>query len=298
MPYLDWPIEQAKPHLEGPAVSLPGSNICLDFHGDPARAQLVVFSDGNHHMALEECLQAFLGEHPGAEDVFYATTPPRVLVEAMQSGGLSLGNLRISRMPHVFISPPAVLEKLLRMGALRSHRPFMRNRGSALLVRRGNPKAIQGVADLLRRDVRLFISNPETETVSYEIYAETLTRLAQREGVALVFGEDASGQRPHLVYGRAIHHREAPACLAEDRADVAIVFHHLALRYTRIFPDMFETVTLSRPEDPDNLAAETHIALMGDGGRWGPAAFDFLLGNRAAEIYRRHGLDAATTSRT
>jgi hypothetical protein len=57
------------------------ARVCLDFHGDPVRAKLVVFSDGNHHMALGECLEHFLAANPGAGDVFYAATPPRVIVE-------------------------------------------------------------------------------------------------------------------------------------------------------------------------------------------------------------------------
>ena len=47
-----------------------GSNLSLDCHGDASRAQLAVFSDGNHHMALAECLRAFLAENPAAQDVF------------------------------------------------------------------------------------------------------------------------------------------------------------------------------------------------------------------------------------
>ena len=53
---LEWPQEAAR--LQGsdePSFGHAGSNLCLDFHGDPKRAGLVVFSDGNHHMALEEC---------------------------------------------------------------------------------------------------------------------------------------------------------------------------------------------------------------------------------------------------
>lgn len=33
------------------------SNRALDIHGDPTAADLVVFSDGNHHMALAETIR-------------------------------------------------------------------------------------------------------------------------------------------------------------------------------------------------------------------------------------------------
>lgn len=272
-----------------PAFSQPQSNLCLDFHGDPARAGLVVYADGNHHMALGECLERFLAANPAPGDVFYATTPPRVIVQAVRAGRLRIGNLEISAQPHLFISPPQVLEPLVREGWLGTPLPLARGRGSVLLVRAGNPKRLQGVRDLARGDVRLFLSNPETEAVSYALYAETLRRLARRAGVALPF---LDGAPRGVVFGEAIHHREAPLALAADRADAAIVFRHLASCYLRVFPGCFDTVALAAEGDPDNLAGATHAALVGDGGRWGRAALEFLTGPEGAAIYERHGLDA------
>jgi hypothetical protein len=269
----------------------PGSNICLDLHGDPARAGLVVYADGNHHMALAECLERFLAANPVADDVFYATTPPRVLVQALRAGRLRVGNLEIAARPHLFISPPQVLEPLVRQGLLSAPVFLARGRGSVLLVRAGNPKGVRGVPDLAREDVRLFISNPRTEAVSYGLYAETLRRLSRRAGTVLPFLE---GGASAVVHGSMVHHREAPQAVADGRADAAIVFHHLGLRYLRAFPGRFDTVPLAVEGDPDNLGGPTHVALAGDGGRWGRAALDFLTGPEGSAIYRRHGLEPAS----
>jgi hypothetical protein len=73
MSTLSWPYEGARP-VAGPCFSHAGSNICLDFHGDLQRAQLVVFSDGNHHLALEQSLHEFLADNPAAQDT---STQPR-----------------------------------------------------------------------------------------------------------------------------------------------------------------------------------------------------------------------------
>ena len=43
---------------------------------------------------------------------------------------------------------------------------FARSEGNSLLLARGNPEGITGIGDLLREDVRLFISNPVTATTS------------------------------------------------------------------------------------------------------------------------------------
>jgi hypothetical protein len=285
---LDWPAERAGDAGAAPRWAQPGSNLALDFHGDPVRAQLVVFSDGNHHMALEECLRRFLAAHPRAQDVFYATTPPAVLLDWLGAGVLDLGNLRLSRTPHLFISPPGILNRVVAAGRAAGHVPFMRSRGNVLLVRKGNPKGVRTVADLARADVRLFLSNPQTETASHEVYARSLRALA---GAAGIGADIVAG--PNVVHGERIHHREAPQALADGRADAACLYYHLALRYTRIFPERFEIVTLDgTPERPapGNVLSHYHLALVGDGGEWGAAARDFLRGPDAAAIYARHGL--------
>ncbi|MBI3570353.1 MAG: substrate-binding domain-containing protein [Gammaproteobacteria bacterium] len=293
MSSLNWPPECARVAKAEPAWRQTGSNVCLDFHGDSRRARLVVFSDGNHHMALEECLQHFLAAHPAVEDVFYVTTPPAVLLTWLEAGSLHVGNLRLSLRPHIFISPPKILDRVVATRHASHHVPFMRSRGNVLLVRKGNPKAIHTLADLARPGVRLFLSNPKTETASYEVYVESLKGLARAQGVASDF-LDAGAER--IVYGERIHHREAPQVLVDDRADAALLYYHLALRYTRIFPEYFEMVPLDgTPTVPatENIISEFHLALVGDGGEWGAVARDYLLGEEATEIYARHGLRRA-----
>ena len=288
---LNWPHEGVR-EIDGNRLVQSGSNICLDLHGDPVAAGLTVFSDGNHHMALEQALRIFIADHLESVDIFYATTPPRVLVEALVTGAIVLGNLRIAVTPHVFISPPQVLDGLVAHGAMRQHAPFVMSRGNVLLVRNGNPRNIRGITDLVRREVTMFLSNPVTETVSYDTYAGTLRHIAGRMNIDLEFLDG----RPHprLVYGDSIHHREAPQAVADGRADVAVVFHHLALRYTRIFPDLFEIVPLTEAglSDPGQVRRATHIGLVGDGGKWGARLVEFMLGDRVAAIYRHHGLDS------
>lgn len=290
---LPWPPEIAG-STDAAEFSQSRSNLCLDLHGDPARARLAVFSDGNHHMALRDTLAAFLNRHPEAQDPFFLTAPPRVAVDWIERGALRVGNLVLSVAPHVVLGPPGVLDRLIAPGRLGAHRLFARSRGNTLLVPAGNPCGVHGIADLARPDVRVFLSNPRTETASYSIYAETLRRLARRAGATLGFLDRPDDPPARIVYGECVHHREAPQALADGRADVAVVFRHLALRYLRIFPGVFDTVELTSPEqdDPDNVCSPIHAGLWGDGGAWGGALVEFLGGTDAAAIYRHHGLHA------
>lgn len=294
---LCWPNETARPrNHEEPGFSQPGSNICLDFHGDPMRARLVVFSDGNHHMALQETLRAFLLKFPEVEDVFYVTTPPRVALQMLQAGCLNIGNLRLSVTPHVFISPSAVLDQLIAEKRMTAYRPFMHSRGVVLLVRKGNPKNISGLRDLLREDVRVFLSNPVNEKVSYQIYTDCLRRLALHEKISLdsLANPPAYPGSPNLIYGDTIHHREAPQALMDGRADVAVVFYHLALRYQRIFPELFDSVwpTGSRGNQHCDIN-RFGFGLVGDGGPWGSKLDTFLMTDEVTSIYAAHGLERA-----
>jgi hypothetical protein len=292
--YLDWPEEICKEDAQHSRWFQPASNICLDFHGDPVKAQVVIFSDGNHHMALKECLELFKQKNKGLSEIFYATTPPGPIVKILRKGGLQMGNLVISAVPHVFISPPEVLNGLVADGLMSEHVPFVRNQGNVLLVKKGNPKCILNVLDLARTDIRLFLSNPHTEKASYTAYYNTLTAITSglNSNSDFLYEKITQGQ---AVFGKCIHHREAPQAVADGSADVAVVFYHLALRYLRIFPDIFDVVSLGGSFDnpvplPGNVVGRTHIGLVGDGGKWGKKLFSFLGSKRAMEIYQYHGL--------
>jgi hypothetical protein len=291
---LNWPEEIIISHDDIPKWHHAESNLMRDFHGDPSAAKLVLFSDGNHHMALRESLQLFLERNPEVEHIFYATTPPGPVLQLLKNGSLQIGNLILSVMPHVFISPPHVLDKLIGDGYMHQHFPFMKNRGNVLVVKKENVKNIQSVADLTRKDVRLFLSNPRTEAVSYQGYVDTLKNIAAKEGIDLSF---LSEETPNadVVYGKCIHHREAPQSIADGHADVAIVYYHLALRYIRIFPDLFEIIplggTAQDPQPvPENIISLTHVGMIGDGGLWGPKLVEFLLSDVVSGVYKHHGL--------
>jgi hypothetical protein len=293
---LMWPAEQAiQPDHELPVFSRY-ENLLLDLHGDPVHAGLVVFSDGNHHMALAESLQAFSSTYPDVGEIFYTTTPPGIATEILRAGGLGMGNLRIHLKPHVFISPPAVLAQLAEEGFVQTCRSFMAGRGIAMLVKKGNPSDIRGIDDLLRPEVRLFLSNPVTEKVSYKTYTDCLRRLAQHEGKLLGFLDPESDQfNPEkLLYGSLIHHREAPQAIMDSKADVAVVFYHLALRYQRVFADAFDFIQLDGL--PGSQICDRSLiscGLVGNGGKWGQVLMHFLMSDAVTQIYEYHGLTRA-----
>ena len=299
MPALPWPQERAGSATVAALFSHAGSNLCLDFHGDPSRAGVTVLSDGNHHMALEEALAGFVEQNPEAGEVFYTTTPPRVMVEMAQWGAVQLGNLQLAIRPDLFIGPPAVLQGLVDEQLMHSHAPFARSMGTVFLVKKGNPKKIYQVSDLLRDEVRLFLSNPDNESVSYRVYRDCLNDLAERSQIALPFLSHAHDQPDpqKLIYGERIHHREAPQAVADGRADIAIVYYHLALRYQRIFPELFDWFW---PDGAFNHGgcehSHYHCGMGIQVNEWGKALYRHLMGAEVAAVYRRHGLETLTAN--
>lgn len=293
---LTWPPEAAQyPDNSVRAFTAAGSNLALDFHGDPTTAGLAVFSDGNHHMALEACVRAFLSDNPDVGDVFYTTTPPAPLVDALKGEGLVIGNLRISRKPDVFISPANILDNLVDAGLINKHLPFAESRGNVILVRKGNPKNITSIIDLLSDDVTVACSNPVTEKASYAVYAKAamvLAREAGTDGNAVV--EKLSTTGPNTVHSKTIHHREIPELIGAGHADAAIIYYHLALRYTRIFPGLFELVdvgeVLSGKRSSSNPTTRYHIGLITSACKWAESFVSFMQSDTAQSLYEDHGL--------
>lgn len=269
-----------------PPWGRPGANFVMDVHGDPMVAQLVILSDGNHHMALRRVVRLFLDKTDGLDEICFLTTPPGPLVNLIYGEKLVLGNLHLSVCPQVFISPPHVLDRMAKIDIIDSHTPFVRSRGCVLLVQKDNPRGITGIADLAREGIRLFISSPDLEKDSHNTYSKTLMALSE---------DPCFLDRITVVPGQAVHHREAPEALYRGTADAAVLFYHLARHYALTFPDLFEMVPLGgtaanpRPA-PGNIISHTHAAVIRDGGKFGRPFFDFLFTPAVKKIYRDCGL--------
>ena len=123
-------------------------------------ASLVIFTEGNHLMVLlsEDIVGAFPSwaklqpqyADLDLENVVVVTVPQPVVVQMIRSGGIALGNLTldVSRKsgfyPDIVMGGPDPLQQLRKLGVLEPQaRFFSKNRGLALLVRKGNPLGIR-----------------------------------------------------------------------------------------------------------------------------------------------------------
>jgi len=80
----------------------------------------------------------------------------------------------------------------------------------------------------------------------------------------------------------------------DGRADAAVVFYHLALRYQRIFPELFDSVWPTGSQGNQHCAISRFgFGLVGDGGPWGSKLDTFLMTDEVTSIYAAHGLERA-----
>ena len=205
------------------AVEIPEANT-EDVHGlEYANvADLNVFFAGNQYPVVPELLEAFERKHPGAEKVFYETLPPGLLAEQIRAGGATFGGREITAKADVYLSTTIDLMKgLSREGFLEESevKPYVKNR-LVLIVVRGNPKGIRGLGDLARDDVRISMPNPEREGIARYIL-DMYREFGGPEFERTVMEEKKEAGATLLT---AVHHRETPDNLEQDRADVGPVW--------------------------------------------------------------------------
>ena len=259
-------------------------------------ASLVIFTEGNHLMVLSSAdivgaFPAWAKSQPPYADldlgnIVLVTLPQPILLDMIRTGGIALGNLMldVSRSsgfyPDIFMGYPEPLRHLRRLGVIGPEaRFFCKNRGVALLVRKGNPLGIRGLPEVVRADVRIAL--PDAGDVRAQCRAAAERLLGKTAADALFDAEVRS------FPGRlGIMHRDLPEMIARGYADVAFTWRHLVSYWARIFPEQFELVAIAGAE-----ACFTQIALgrVIDPLRPRAAqAFDEFLFGRAREIYPRY----------
>ena len=259
---------------------------------------LVIFTEGNHLMALlsEEILGAFptwaKSQAQFADlnlsNVVIVTLPQPIVVQMVRTGGIALGNLTldVSRTsgfyPDAVLGGPAPLQQLRKLGVLEAQaRFFSKNRGRALLVRKGNPLGIKALTDVARTGARV----AQADSV------EAGARAGNRAAVEGLIGKSAADaffakEVGHFPGRVGITHRDVPEMLARGYADVGLTQYHLISYWTRTFPDHFELVPVAGAE---RFALKIAFGRVVDPLRRDALkAFEEFFFTRARDVYPRY----------
>src|SRR5262244_3155020 len=222
---------------------------------------LVIFTEGNHLMVLlsDDIIGAFPSwakSQPQYADldldnIVVVTLPQPAVVQMIRTGGIALGNLvlDVSRKsgfyPDIVMAGPEPLRQVRKLGAIEPQaRFFSRNRGPALLVRKGNPRGIHGLVDVIRTGARIALPDALGEPGARARYRAAVDALIGKSAADAVFAAETTNFPGRL----GIVHRDLPEMVARGYAEVALTQYHLVSYWTRIFPNHFELVPVSGGE--------------------------------------------------
>jgi len=259
---------------------------------------LVIFSEGNHLMVLlsDDILGAFpawaksQAQYADLDlrNIVVVTLPQPIVVQMIRAGGIALGNLSlgVSRAsgfyPDAVLAGPDPLKQLRKLGVLEPDaRFFSKNRGRTLLVRKGNPLGIHGLADVARAGARL----AQADAI------EAGARAGNRAAIEQLIGKSAAdaffAAEVKTFPGRlGITHRDVPEMLARGYADVGLTQYHLISYWARTFPNHFDLVPIAGAERFSVRIAFARVvkALRPRALK----AFEQFLFSRARDVYPRY----------
>src|SRR5215471_2896082 len=184
-------------------------------------ASLVIFTEGNHLMVLlsDDIVGAFPSwakAQPQYADldldnIVVVTVPQPVVVQMIRTGGITLGNLTldVSRKsgfyPDIVMGGPDPLQQLRKLGVIEPQaRFFSKNRGLALLVRKGNPLGIHGLTDVAGTGARIALPDAVNEAGSRARYREAVDELIGKSAADVFFAAEV----PHFPGRIGIVHRD------------------------------------------------------------------------------------------
>ncbi len=250
---LEWPYDH---DTVAPNLNDPTSNTLHDFHSEISSCDLCLSSEGNYHPALKDVWPIFLAKFKDRPltNWFYTTSPP-IAVPQLDHQVVQFGNLYAKCKPQVVVATGRVIKRLEEGGYCEGQpHELYKDRGSVILVKKGNPKNVRTVWDLGRDDVHFVSPNPELEPGAFTNYAGTIHNIAENDPnppknmtaknlIDAIF--NATGQNSYKwLAGPRIHHRDIPWSIAYGKADAGVIMYHLALYIRDTFPDLFDFVPL------------------------------------------------------
>ena len=293
--YPPWSHGENDPALhKGLEFTIPEVDSMPDFHGSINDPRLVIYVGGNYYFAMAPLVKAFEAEHPELRGkIFYVTIPPGLLIKAMHDGNtFTSGNMTFTAVPDVFAAGLKKVKEQIAAGKLVAPAvPYVTN-DLAIMVPKGNPGHITGLADLGKPGVRLVMPNPAWEGVARQIEAS----LRKAGGPALetmVYDTKVKNGETILTH---IHHRQTPLFLMQGLGVAGITWKSEA-----IFQEQAGH-PISHVDIPAqfNTTAVYGAALVKDAPH--PAAgklwIEFLRSPTALKIFERYGFKAAPADAT
>ncbi|MDR3423094.1 MAG: substrate-binding domain-containing protein [Xanthobacteraceae bacterium] len=269
----------------GLLFTVPEIDVLADFHGDLTDPKLVLFFGGNYYFATKDLVLAFEAAHPEFKGrIFWETIPPGRLIEQIEKGGrITVGNMTWTAKADVYFGGLRKVKESIDKGILTGPVvPYVTN-NLAIMVAKGNPSHVTGLADLGRPDIRLAMPNPAYEGIGRQIKAALVN--AGGETLATMVYE--TKVKDGSTYLTMIHHRQTPLSIMQGCADAGVTWQSEASFQEQV-GNPIEHVTI-----PDNVNVTAIYAGAEVKGAPHPQAakewLEFIHSPEALKIFERYG---------
>jgi ABC-type molybdate transport system substrate-binding protein len=265
--------------------TVPEVDDLADFHGDPTDPGLVLYVGGNYFFAMAPLVRAFETVHPEYKGrIYWETIPPGLLVRQMQAGGrITVGNMTWVAKPDAYFGGLVKVKDLIGEGLLTGPAvPYVTNT-LAIMVPKGNPAHITGLADLGKPGVRLAMPNPEFEGIARQIKL-ALTKAGGDRLTTTVYDAKVKDGSTILTH---IHHRQTPLFLMQGVADAGVTWQSEAM-FQEQAGHPIEHVAIPNADNATAIYAGAEVK-----GAAHPEAakawLDFIRSAEALQIFERYG---------
>ena len=205
----------------------PDADNLADFHGDPLHAALSLYVGGNYFFAMAPLVQAFEARYPQYKGrVYWETIPPGLLAKQMEADGtVTVGNMTWTAQPDVYLAGLKAVQKQIQAGWLQAPAvPYVTNT-LTIMVAKGNPEHVTGLADLGKPDIRLAMPNPAFEGIARQIKASL--KHAGGDGLLdSVYGRKVADGTTMLTH---IHHRQTPLWVMSGKVQAGVTWQSEAV---------------------------------------------------------------------
>ncbi|MEO1170843.1 MAG: substrate-binding domain-containing protein [Myxococcota bacterium] len=264
-------------------------------------AKLTIMTEGNQFPVLLPLVQEELPKwcartgacDLSAEDILIVTLPQYMVVRALESGSIRLGNAVVPLVngpgrvyPDVVMAGAKPLKRLARAGVINgSARVVARHRGLGLLLTRDAARSVTDLEALANFERPLVVATLD-EAGARKQYIDTLDGLLNPRDRARIMAREID------FPGRLkIQHRDVPFALLGGFAEAGILFGHLARFYAEAYPADLVAVTV---DDAAAFGQDIAIAQSAKGSEIG-RSFETFLFEHAATAYREKGYADASS---
>ena len=274
----------------GLEFTVPQIDDLADFHGDLTDPKLVLYVGGNYFFAMAPLVQAFERQHPEYKGhIYWETIPPGLLVEQIKAGGtVTSGNMTWTVRADAYFAGLKKVQDCIAQGLLVGPAVPYATNTLAIMVPKGNPAHVTGLADLGRPGIRLAMPNPAFEGIARQIEAS----LAKAGGPALAAAVYDTKVRDGSTILTRIHHRQTPLFLMQGRAEAGVTWQSEAL-----FQEQVGNPIGHVGIPPDQNATAIYAGAQVAGAAHPQAAqawLAFIRSPGALEIFERYGFKPYT----